>query len=186
MREGWVGDRSLGVLALGVLAGWARVVGRLGIGGSWRRVLRSGGGWVCGPAEAWRVGAKRARWGWGPPQVVTSLGFFCRHTLEGSGGSPTKELVGKAALDKKFEDLRERVKQGEARLSLQDLEPVHVFGWLLSDEQRSTSDSWTSDMLVAHSVATRITSKRSVDGADSKAKKAKKREADEDVTSLFS
>lgn len=80
----------------------------------------------------------------------------------------------------------ERVSKGESQLSLQGLEPVHVFGWMLTSEQRNMVDGWTSNMLVAHTASTRIASKRSVDTADSKAKRAKKREADEDVSALFS
>lgn len=119
------------------------------------------------------------------PQVVVSLGFFCRHTLEGANGAATKELVAKAALDKKFEDLRDRVGKGEKNLTLQDLEAVHVFGWMLSEAQRLSVDSWTSDMLVSQAASTRITSKRPAATSDAKAKKAKKREADEDVSALF-
>lgn len=117
------------------------------------------------------------------PKVVTALGYFCRHNDLGTDGKETT-LVGKTALDKKFIDLQSQV-TASSRFSLKDLEPVHVYRWLLTDDQKCAVDEWTSTMLVA-ATSTRITTKRSATGSSEAAsKRAKKREADADVSALF-
>lgn len=140
-------------------------------------------GWGVGDKGAAGSQAGRSDIATSPCQVVFALGCFCRFSLDSADGQ--KELTGKAALDKKFDELQQRVSE-DNRFSLQELEPVHVFGWLLDDEQRQAVDKWTSSMLVERTAAKRITGKRSgAESSDAQAKRAKKREADADVGALF-
>lgn len=100
-------------------------------------------GWVGGLAGGREVQASaRARWRLDPhpsgserhPKVVAALAYFCRHMELGIDGKPSEHLSGKSALDKKFEALK-TTWQETTRCSLRDLEPVHVFRWLLDDDQ---------------------------------------------------
>lgn len=166
----------------GLVAGGCRA-GSVGVGGGGAGVWvdRVWGGWLS------RVrGSVEVKFPQRAAQVVLALGFFCRYRADGANGSPALELAGKAALDREFELLKDRVDGGEAQLSLQDLEPLHVFRWMLSDDQRSAADAWTARMLTVHTTATRIVGTRSVaEPSDAKAKRAKKREAEEDMSALF-
>jgi hypothetical protein len=62
-------------------------------------------------------------------QVKVQLQFFCRHLQPASADEPATELVGSEALQHKLASVTE---QDPSELAVSDLEPFHVFSWLLS------------------------------------------------------
>lgn len=117
-------------------------------------------------------------------------GLFCRHTIM-NPKAPTLELCGKDVVLAKFEEAKKATAANAKGITLPELEPLHMYSWLLTKAQIHEVEQMTSSIVGACvSSGTRLKTKTSPASlestAEARAKKAKKAAADADVDSLFS
>ena len=95
-------------------------------------------------------------------QIATLLPLFCQYSKsDPKGGAPTI-YCGKPALNVKLAEVAKLHK--DSKLKFDDLTDVHVFDWMLTDQQREQLTLWTNELLKSVSVS----SKKRVSDADAK------------------
>lgn len=113
------------------------------------------------------------------PQVAAALPLYCQHSVPAKkGAAHNKVITGAEALTEKLDAL---TKKGD--LTFEDLTEVHVFQWLLTDEQKAQLKGLTDTLLATVQTG----SKRKATKKASPPKSAKKVASDQnDLTEAMS
>jgi hypothetical protein len=77
-------------------------------------------------------------------QVKVQLQFFCRHLKPADADGPEQELMGSAALQLKLASVTE---MEPSELAMDNLEPFHVFSWLLAPHEVEEVNDLTAKVL---------------------------------------
>lgn len=112
---------------------------------------------------------------------------WCRHQPKKPNSKPTPPMLfGRDACQAKYDLVK--ASAASKKLTLKEVEPLHIYQWLLQPAQRSEVERWTSELLGAGKGLKKAAGgDESVNNATApRAKRSKTAAADADVNNLFS
>lgn len=78
-------------------------------------------------------------------RVIPDCAYGVNSKVVDAGVTKVVQFTGSAAIEKKFSHVKGRIEAGEL-LNIDSLREFHVFGWLMSDEQRKDHAQWCNDI----------------------------------------
>lgn len=118
------------------------------------------------------------------------MGNFCRHQPKRVGDKPMPVMIfGREACHAKYDLVNSAASL--KKMTLKEIEPLHIYQWLLTPPQRADVEKWTTELLGSargqkHAAPPQAAESAASGWATNRAKRTKTAASNEDVNSLFS